>query len=156
MFASRACRKSVMIGTALNVDQMKKIVRHMSEIEQPWVFFFSASFLQCMISGFIEISSLLPSSELPTWSSHDATLVRPVSEEGEPIVFNCFVFVKGKENDCLAVRFFSLPSSLPPSLSAFPCPLDIHSLWISHWNKDSWAPPVFFFSPADKIEIELR
>jgi len=37
MFASRACRKSVMVGTALNSDQMKKIVRHMSEIEQPWV-----------------------------------------------------------------------------------------------------------------------
>jgi len=37
MFASRACRKSVMVGTALNTEQMKKIVRHMSEIEQPWV-----------------------------------------------------------------------------------------------------------------------
>uniref|UniRef100_A0A673AJ51 PMS1 homolog 2, mismatch repair system component n=1 Tax=Sphaeramia orbicularis TaxID=375764 RepID=A0A673AJ51_9TELE len=36
MFASRACRKSVMIGTALNVSEMKKLVVHMGEIEQPW------------------------------------------------------------------------------------------------------------------------
>ncbi|XP_062381949.1 mismatch repair endonuclease PMS2 isoform X2 [Sardina pilchardus] len=36
MFASRACRKSVMIGTALNISEMKKLVGHMSEIEQPW------------------------------------------------------------------------------------------------------------------------
>ncbi|XP_076856361.1 mismatch repair endonuclease PMS2 [Brachyhypopomus gauderio] len=36
MFASRACRKSVMIGTALNISEMKKLVVHMGEIEQPW------------------------------------------------------------------------------------------------------------------------
>ncbi|XP_017338511.1 mismatch repair endonuclease PMS2 [Ictalurus punctatus] len=36
MFASRACRKSVMIGTALNTSEMKKLVVHMGEIEQPW------------------------------------------------------------------------------------------------------------------------
>ncbi|XP_063076666.1 mismatch repair endonuclease PMS2 [Engraulis encrasicolus] len=36
MFASRACRKSVMIGTALNVHEMRKLVSHMGEIEQPW------------------------------------------------------------------------------------------------------------------------
>uniref|UniRef100_A0A8C9SHP2 Mismatch repair endonuclease PMS2 n=1 Tax=Scleropages formosus TaxID=113540 RepID=A0A8C9SHP2_SCLFO len=36
MFASRACRKSVMIGTALNRTEMKKLVTHMGEIEQPW------------------------------------------------------------------------------------------------------------------------
>ncbi|CAO1637633.1 unnamed protein product [Sympodiomycopsis kandeliae] len=36
MFASRACRKSVMIGTALNTRQMKMIVNHMGEIDQPW------------------------------------------------------------------------------------------------------------------------
>ncbi|KAG7325215.1 hypothetical protein KOW79_011531 [Hemibagrus wyckioides] len=36
MFASRACRKSVMIGTALNLSEMKKLVVHMGEIEQPW------------------------------------------------------------------------------------------------------------------------
>lgn len=37
MFASRACRKSVMIGTAVTVPMMKKLVEHMGEIEQPWV-----------------------------------------------------------------------------------------------------------------------
>ena len=36
MFASRACRKSVMIGTALDKAQMRKLVNHMGEIEQPW------------------------------------------------------------------------------------------------------------------------
>ncbi|KAI7797189.1 putative mismatch repair endonuclease PMS2, partial [Triplophysa rosa] len=36
MFASRSCRKSVMVGTALNTTEMKKLVVHMGEIEQPW------------------------------------------------------------------------------------------------------------------------
>uniref|UniRef100_UPI00398F88B6 mismatch repair endonuclease PMS2 n=1 Tax=Pristiophorus japonicus TaxID=55135 RepID=UPI00398F88B6 len=36
MFASRACRKSVMIGTALQISEMKKLVTHMGEIEHPW------------------------------------------------------------------------------------------------------------------------
>ncbi|NXJ08346.1 PMS2 endonuclease, partial [Odontophorus gujanensis] len=36
MFASRACRKSVMIGTALSIQEMKKLVTHMGEIEHPW------------------------------------------------------------------------------------------------------------------------
>ncbi|XP_071505318.1 mismatch repair endonuclease PMS2-like [Diadema antillarum] len=36
MFASRACRKSIMIGTALNQAEMKKLVCHMGELEQPW------------------------------------------------------------------------------------------------------------------------
>ncbi|XP_056286683.1 mismatch repair endonuclease PMS2 isoform X1 [Pseudoliparis swirei] len=36
MFASRACRKSVMIGTALSVGEMKKLLVHMGEINHPW------------------------------------------------------------------------------------------------------------------------
>ncbi|XP_053674527.1 mismatch repair endonuclease PMS2 [Anopheles nili] len=36
MFASRACRKSIMIGKALSVREMERLVRHMGEIEQPW------------------------------------------------------------------------------------------------------------------------
>ncbi|KAF7760691.1 hypothetical protein Agabi119p4_10100 [Agaricus bisporus var. burnettii] len=36
MFAMRACRKSVMIGTSLNRHQMLNIVRHMGTIDQPW------------------------------------------------------------------------------------------------------------------------
>ncbi|CAG8555016.1 5466_t:CDS:10 [Ambispora leptoticha] len=36
MFASRACRKAVMIGDALTRRQMQKIVKHMGEIDQPW------------------------------------------------------------------------------------------------------------------------
>lgn len=37
MFASRACRKSVMIGTSLSKADMKKLVDHMAEIDKPWV-----------------------------------------------------------------------------------------------------------------------
>ncbi|XP_070187298.1 mismatch repair endonuclease PMS2-like isoform X1 [Littorina saxatilis] len=36
MFASRSCRKSIMIGTHLNTGEMKKLLCHMGEIEQPW------------------------------------------------------------------------------------------------------------------------
>ncbi|CAG8648121.1 4318_t:CDS:10 [Paraglomus brasilianum] len=36
MFASRACRKSVMIGDPLNKRQMKQIVNNMGTISQPW------------------------------------------------------------------------------------------------------------------------
>ncbi|GAA5905773.1 hypothetical protein JCM8208_000892 [Rhodotorula glutinis] len=36
MFASRACRKSVMIGKALNVKQMTQILRNMAAMDQPW------------------------------------------------------------------------------------------------------------------------
>ncbi|XP_053683358.1 mismatch repair endonuclease PMS2 [Sabethes cyaneus] len=36
MFASRACRKSVMIGKALSLTEMRRLVNHMGEIEQPW------------------------------------------------------------------------------------------------------------------------
>ncbi|KAI7850514.1 hypothetical protein BDC45DRAFT_239938 [Circinella umbellata] len=36
MFASRACRSSVMIGHCLNMRKMCQIVQHMGEIDQPW------------------------------------------------------------------------------------------------------------------------
>eukprot|EP00002_Diphylleia_rotans_P004461 TRINITY_DN1329_c0_g1_i18.p1 TRINITY_DN1329_c0_g1~~TRINITY_DN1329_c0_g1_i18.p1 ORF type:complete len:231 (-),score=45.75 TRINITY_DN1329_c0_g1_i18:269-961(-) len=36
MFASRACRSAVMIGTALDPSQMTKIVLNMAELEHPW------------------------------------------------------------------------------------------------------------------------
>lgn len=36
MFAMRACRSSIMIGTALSQRQMQKVVRHMGEMEKPW------------------------------------------------------------------------------------------------------------------------
>ena len=36
MFASRACRKSVMIGHSLSRGDMARLVRHMGMIEQPW------------------------------------------------------------------------------------------------------------------------
>lgn len=36
MFASRACRKSVMVGMPLKLQQMVAIVRHMGTMDQPW------------------------------------------------------------------------------------------------------------------------
>ncbi|KAM5530133.1 hypothetical protein V8D89_016211 [Ganoderma adspersum] len=36
MFAMRACRRSIMIGTALNRRQMTSVVQHMGTMDQPW------------------------------------------------------------------------------------------------------------------------
>ncbi|KAI9205479.1 mismatch repair endonuclease PMS2 [Polychytrium aggregatum] len=36
LFASKACRKSVMIGTSLTHRQMRQIIIHMGEMVQPW------------------------------------------------------------------------------------------------------------------------
>lgn len=36
MFASRACRSSIMIGKALDRGQMSRVVAKMATIEQPW------------------------------------------------------------------------------------------------------------------------
>jgi len=36
MFAMRACRSSVMVGKALTMKQMEKIVKHMGMIDKPW------------------------------------------------------------------------------------------------------------------------
>lgn len=36
MFASRACRSAVMIGTALDQGQMREIVDHMADMDHPW------------------------------------------------------------------------------------------------------------------------
>ncbi|KAL2120856.1 hypothetical protein VTJ04DRAFT_4883 [Mycothermus thermophilus] len=36
MFAMRACRSSIMIGRALTLGQMTRVVRHMGEMDKPW------------------------------------------------------------------------------------------------------------------------
>ena len=36
MFASRACRGSIMIGKALSVAEMDRVVKHLAEIDHPW------------------------------------------------------------------------------------------------------------------------
>ncbi|KAF8455033.1 hypothetical protein BDZ91DRAFT_852844 [Kalaharituber pfeilii] len=36
IFAMRACRSSVMVGKALTIEQMRKIVGHMGELDKPW------------------------------------------------------------------------------------------------------------------------
>ena len=36
MFASRACRTSIMIGTSLSLDQMTRIVKRLANVEHPW------------------------------------------------------------------------------------------------------------------------
>lgn len=36
LFASRACRTSVMVGTTLSTSEMSKIVTNLSTIDQPW------------------------------------------------------------------------------------------------------------------------
>ena len=37
MFASRACRKAVMVGTALTPAKMKKYLQQLSQLKHPWV-----------------------------------------------------------------------------------------------------------------------
>lgn len=37
MFASRACRKAVMVGDPLTPAQMKKLLCQLSQLKQPWV-----------------------------------------------------------------------------------------------------------------------
>lgn len=36
IYASKACRKSVMIGDSLNKKEMRRIVTHLYEIDKPW------------------------------------------------------------------------------------------------------------------------
>ena len=36
MFASRACRSAVMIGTALRSHEMRSIVDNLTDLYQPW------------------------------------------------------------------------------------------------------------------------
>ena len=36
MFASRACRSAIMIGTALRVSEMERVVARLEQVEQPW------------------------------------------------------------------------------------------------------------------------
>lgn len=45
MFASRACRSSVMIGKSLSKTEMRRLVDHMGTIEQPWVRILTNSFI---------------------------------------------------------------------------------------------------------------
>ena len=40
MFASRACRKAVMVGDPLTSMQMNKLLHQMGKLQQPWVTFF--------------------------------------------------------------------------------------------------------------------
>ncbi|KAF3904877.1 hypothetical protein ABW20_dc0106830 [Dactylellina cionopaga] len=36
MFAMRACRSSIMIGRTLGLKEMKRVVKHMGELDKPW------------------------------------------------------------------------------------------------------------------------
>lgn len=59
MFASRACRMSIMVGTALNHAQMKKILCHMGQIDHPWNCPHGRPTMRHLIN-----LSMLPSSDL--------------------------------------------------------------------------------------------
>lgn len=45
MFASRACRSSVMVGTSLSKTDMRRLVDQMGTIDQPWVRVFSSEMI---------------------------------------------------------------------------------------------------------------
>lgn len=57
MFASRACRKSVMIGSALSMSDMRKLVDHMGQIDQPWVCS-SLTFKNKLIDSFLHLKPI--------------------------------------------------------------------------------------------------
>lgn len=69
MFASRACRKSVMIGTALNLRDMQRIVNHMGEMDHPWVSYTNYSSViksDLFYSLFVNKQYFIVSSTVPT------------------------------------------------------------------------------------------
>lgn len=76
MFASRACRKSVMIGTALKKADMKTLVNHMAEIDKPWVCSFNPMRIWLEIKKYAEESyhhfSMI-FSELSTRQTYNST-----------------------------------------------------------------------------------
>lgn len=74
MFASRACRSSVMIGTSLSHSDMRRLVDHMAAIEQPWVI---VSFKFELTISFSLIFCLFLFLELPTWKTNYSTSVEP-------------------------------------------------------------------------------
>lgn len=43
VFASKACRMSIMIGTDLTKKQMINVVRHLAQLAKPWVRIFPFS-----------------------------------------------------------------------------------------------------------------
>lgn len=69
MLASRACRKSVMIGDPLTKKQMKKLLGHMGELDHPWVSF---------ITSIASVGQLKPSclSELSSWSTNPSLFAK--------------------------------------------------------------------------------
>ena len=76
MFASRACRKSVMVGKALNANQMRAVVRHMGTMEQPWV---SLGWFKGWVRGDSLTDAHFWVAELPAWEADDALGTPPPS-----------------------------------------------------------------------------
>lgn len=67
MFASRACRKSVMIGTSLSMSDMQRLIRQMGEIEQPWVG------LKIKFEINKELTNVSFFQELSSWKTYNET-----------------------------------------------------------------------------------
>lgn len=83
MFASRACRKSVMIGSALSHRDMKRIVTHMGEMEHPWVGILNLKLLFNLLFPITFTTFSLSSyPALSTWSTNNATSDQPEDVAG--------------------------------------------------------------------------
>lgn len=68
MLASRACRKSVMIGTPLSKKEMQRIVFQMENVEYPWVTDFQLNIYLSMILRkifFLDMSTWKTNNETP-------------------------------------------------------------------------------------------
>lgn len=64
IFASKACRKSVMIGKPLNQREMTQIIRHLAKLDQPWVILFYI-FHSLKTAFYLELSA---------WKTHNSSL----------------------------------------------------------------------------------
>lgn len=71
MFASRACRTSVMIGTSLSRADMRRLVDQMGTIEQPWVCprytYFVSNFIEFILTLFPNRIVHMEGQQFGTW-----------------------------------------------------------------------------------------
>ncbi len=69
VFASKACRMSIMIGTDLTKKQMTNVVRHLAHLAKPWVKIKEI----CLV--YIYINFIFFPIELSSWTTYNSTCI---------------------------------------------------------------------------------
>lgn len=106
MFASRACRKSVMIGKALNTSQMTAVVRHMGTMDQPWVSW-SLRFVAGRVADILPLWRRCPPQNCP----HG----RPTMRWVRPSLDRCSIWVGFEMRRALTLPYPPTSCSSPTS-----------------------------------------